>query len=210
VAAPHRKLRSDVRDTGTETIALPAATQERLEELGRRIDVLAAGTQGKTEETRRGIERRVAVLRKRQAAARIAVYDAAASVEESMLQLANRVDIAEHSVAADMAEDVGTFVAAAREELHGWDVYLERLQVKAASAPGNSREPAEDAIRELRLHRNAVDARLAEANSTSGEGWREVREHVRAARGELESQAGEVEAGPGEGGGCVHGPRRHA
>ncbi len=190
-------------------MALPATTEARLEELGRRIDILAASTQGKTEETRLGIQRRVAVLRKRQAAARVAVHDAAASVEQSMLQLATRVDIAEQSAAADMAEDVGTFIAAVTEELHGWDVYLERLQVKAATAAGNGREPAEDAIRELRRHRNALGARLAEVTSTSGEAWREVREHVRAARGELESRGAEVEAGLSEGGDYVHGPWRH-
>lgn len=170
--------------------------------------MLAARTQGKTEDTTLGTERRVAMLRKRQSAARVAVHDTAASVEKSMLQLATGIDIAEQSIAADTAEDIGTFVAAVMAELRGWDVYLERLQVKAATSARNGREPAEHAIRELRRHRNAFAARLAEVTSTSGGQWREGREHVRAAREELESQAAKVEARIGEGGDYVHGPRR--
>jgi hypothetical protein len=174
-------------------------TEERLEELGRRIDVLAARTQAGTVSTRVGIQRRVAALRKGRAAARAAVLDAAARVEESMMQLEARVTIAERSAAADIAEDVGTFVETVTEELHGWDVYLERLQVKVATTAGDGRDRAEEAIRELRRHWNALRTRLAGLTSTSGEVWRDVREQLQAARDELELRAAEVEATLAEG-----------
>lgn len=189
-------------------MALRATTEARLDELGRRIDVLAASRHSGTEETRLAIQRRVAALRKGEASARAAAHDAVASVEESVLQLDARVNIAEQTAAAESAEDIGTFVGAVTEELHGWDVCLERLQVEVATTAGDGREQAERAIRELRRHRNALAALLDEVTWTSGEAWREVRGRVRAARDKLESQAAEVEAGLGEGGDYAHGPGR--
>ncbi len=125
------------------------------------------------------------------------------------MQLDARVTIAEHAATANVAEDVGTFIGAVAEELRSWDVYLERLQVKVATTAGDGREEAEGAIRELRRHRNALGARLAELTACSAEAWREVSEHVRAARDELESRAAAVEEALSEGGDCVHGPPRH-
>jgi hypothetical protein len=160
-------------------------------------------------QARPAIQRRVAALRDREASARAAVRNAAASVEESMLQLATRVNIAEHSAAADMAEDMDTFLAAVIEELRSWDVYLERLQVKVATTAGSGREQAEGAIGVLRRYRNVLGAHVGEVASSSGEAWREVREDVRATRDELESRAAKLEAGLGERGDHVHnGPRQ--
>jgi hypothetical protein len=59
-------------------------------------------------------------------------------------------------------------VDAVEAELLRWDVYLERLQVKAATTAGSTREQVEAAISELRRHRNALGERLGEVRSG---GW---------------------------------------
>lgn len=165
--------------------------EEQLEELGRRIDVLAARQTG---ETGTGIQRRVAQLRKLKASARAAAHEAAASIEENVLAVEIRVKIAEQAAAVELAADKDEFLDALVEELGSWDVYLERLQVKVATRAGDHRDQAEGAIRQLRRHRNTLGAGVAEVASTSGEAWYKVREHVKAARDELESRAAEVEA----------------
>ena len=185
-------MRGEVRDTRTSALAFPASAEERLKELGRRIDLLDASMQAA--QPRLGIERRVAALRKGEASARAAMRDAAASIEGTMLHLGTRVNLAEHSAAADTAEDIVTFVAAITEELRSWDLYLERLQVKAATAAGSGRDQAEETISELRRYRNAFRRHVVQAASPSGEGWREVREHVQAARDELDARSAEMEA----------------
>jgi hypothetical protein len=94
--------------------------------------------------------------------------ETAAGIEEELSQLGTRVDIAEQSAVADVTKDRRTFVDAVEAELLRWDVYLERLQVKAATAAGSTREQAEAAISELRRHRNALGERLGEVRSGGG------------------------------------------
>jgi len=171
-------------------MAPSAMAEELLEELGRRIDVLAATQPA---DTGVGIQGRIAGLRKLKASARAAAHDAAASIEQKVLEVEIRVKIAEQAAAVELAEDKEEFLDALVEELHSWDVYLERLQVKVATT-ADRRDQAEGAIRQLRRHRNALGAGMAEVASTSGEAWYEVREHVKAARTELESRAAELEA----------------
>jgi hypothetical protein len=95
--------------------------------------------------------------------------------------------------AADVAEDRRTFVAAVEAELHWWDAYLERLQVKVAMAR-SAREQAEAAISELRRHRNSLGERLGAVRSASAEPWSEGRKSVQAARDRLERRAAELAA----------------
>jgi hypothetical protein len=180
-----------------EGMLRPAFTEERLDELSRRIDAVDGRAPGGTRHASRAMQRRVAGLRQEDAAARAAVHAAEASIEEKLLQLETWVNIAERAAAADLAEDMKRFLGAATAELHSWDVYLERLQLKVATMAGRAREQAEQAIRELRRYRNTLDARVGEVPSASTESWRVVRERVQAARDELESQAADVEAGLG-------------
>ena len=172
----------------------PTTMEERLAEIGRRIDRLHARAQAGTSEAKIGIQRRVDALRKEQASARAAVHEAAAGIEEKLRQLDTRVGIAEQSAAADVAEDRRTFVHAVEAELRRWDACLERLQVKAATTAGSAREQAEAAISELRRHRNALGERLGEVRSASGDAWRDGRKRVAAARDELEQTAAELSA----------------
>jgi hypothetical protein len=102
--------------------------------------------------------------------------------------------MAERSSAADLAQDLGTFLDAVTGELHAWDVYLERRQLEAAMTEGPERERAEAAISELRRCRIVVRERVGEVRSASDEAPRDVRNRVQAARDELEGRAAELEA----------------
>jgi hypothetical protein len=99
-------------------------------------------------------------------------------------------DAAGQSGTADRAQDSGTFLETVATELRNWDIYLERLQVRAAGRAGGAREQAEARISELRGRRNALSQRLGELHSATEEGST----RVQAARDDLERSAAEVQA----------------
>jgi hypothetical protein len=115
-------------------------------------------------------------------------------VEQKLGQLKTRLDVAEHSLAADVSGDWPTFAAAVEAELESWDTYLERLQTTVATRAWHAREQAEAAIGDVRSRRLAVDERLVQERGSAGEGWREQKERVSAARDELEQKADELSA----------------
>jgi hypothetical protein len=134
------------------------AIEERLAETGRRIDRLDARAQAGAAEARSRTQRHLDTLRQEEASARTAVRKARDAVEDKLRQLETKLDIAEHRLAAEFADDARTFADTVEAELHDWGTYLERLQMKAATKAkaGSAREQAEAAIRELRRHRNTV------------------------------------------------------
>jgi hypothetical protein len=165
------------------------AIEERLAEIGRRIDQLdaraGAGAAGAKSQIRRHLD-----------SLRQGVSKYADAVEDKLRQLEIKLDIAEHRLASEVAGDARTFVDAVEAELHDWDTYLERLQVEAATKAqaGSPREQVEAAIRELRRCRNTLAERLAEVRAASGEAWREPKKRLAAAREELERKVDEVSA----------------
>ena len=101
------------------------------------------------------------------------------------------VDAAGQSTTADLAQDSRTFLETVATELRNWDMYLERLQVRAAVRAGSAREQAEAKISQLRGQRNELSQRLGEVHSATEEGWT----RVQAARDDLERSAAEVQVG---------------
>jgi hypothetical protein len=99
-------------------------------------------------------------------------------------------DAAGQSATADLAQDRGTFLETVATELRNWDMYLERLQVRAAGRAGSAREQAEARITELRGQRNALSQCLGELHSATEEAWT----RVQAARDDLERSAAEAQA----------------
>ncbi len=172
----------------------PTRMEQRLAEIACRIDRLHASTHARTPAAKIEIQRRVDALRTEEALTRAAVREAAAGIEQKLGHLDTRVEIAEQSAAADVAQDGSAFVTAVEAELHTWDAYLERLQVKAAMTAGSAREQAEAAVSELRRHRNALAERLGEMRSSCAEAGSEPRLAVEAAREELERRAAAVAA----------------
>ena len=138
------------------------------------------------------VARHLDALDQEDAALRAAARHAPQEVEEKLAQLKRRLDVAEHSLAADASDDWETFAAAVEAELRSWDAYLERLQASVAARAWRAREQAETAIGDVRSRRLEVDERLAQASAAPGHGWGEQKQRVTAARDELERKADEL------------------
>lgn len=166
------------------------AIQDDLAEIGFRIDRMQARAEAGAD---RGalprIRRHLDALQRDEASVRVAARTAPDEVPERLAQLKARLDVAEHSLTADLSDDWTTFAAAVEEELRNWDIYLERLQTSVAKTAWKAREEAEAAIAEVRSHRIAVEERLAQALDGDGDGGREQRTRVTAARDELARKA---------------------
>lgn len=163
--------------------------EDQLAAVRRRIDCIQACAQAC------GLARvrpHLDALREAEASVRAAAHQAPGEVEEKLGQLKTRVDVAEHSLSADVSGDWPTFVVAVEAELDTWDTYLERLQTSVATKAWNTRAQAERAIAEVRTRRIAVDERLAHARECTDDGWQEQRQHVVAARNELEQQVDQL------------------
>ena len=135
------------------------------------------------------IQRHLDALHRDEASVRAAASQATDEVEEKLGQLKSRLDVAEHSLTADLSDDWAPFAAAVEEELRSWDTYLERLQTDVAANAWKTREQAETAIADVRSRRIAVEERLAQACDGAGDAGQEQRERVTAARDELVQKA---------------------
>jgi len=165
---------------------------ERLAEARRRIDRLRARARAGAAGAQPRVRRHLDALQEEEGRARAAARHAPDEVEQRLGQLTTRLDIAEHSLAADVSGDWATFAAAVEAELHSWDTYLERLQTGVAAKAWTARVQAEAAIGEVRTRRIAVDDRLAEARRHAGDAWQVRRKRVSAARDALERKANEL------------------
>jgi hypothetical protein len=161
---------------------------EQLAEARRRIHRLQANAASPR------IRRHLRALQQEEASARAATRQAPDEVEEKLGLLKTRLDVAEHSLATDLAGDWASFVAAVEAELSSWDTYLERLQTSVAASAWKAREQAEATISEIRSRRIAVDERLAQARASAGAVSHEARRRVTAARDELEEKADDLSA----------------
>jgi hypothetical protein len=91
------------------------------------------------------------------------VSDYADSVDNRVRLL--ELEAAEASLRAEIAENRDALGDAVEEELGALDLYLKRLQARAAINGGGARVEAEDAIRELRARRNVFERRLDEVRA---------------------------------------------
>jgi chromosome segregation ATPase len=168
--------------------------ERELAEVRGRIGRLRSRAQDLTAAEGARIRRQLDVLQQGEASVNAAVRTAPDDVEEQLGQLKTRLDVAEHSLAADTSDDWATFAAAVDAELRGWDTYLERLQTSVATKAWKAREQAERAIGDVRSRRIDVDERLADARDAAGDASEDARKHVTAARDVLEQKADELSA----------------
>ena len=153
-----------------------------------RIDRLQARAQAATPR----IQRHLDALHQEETAVRAALRQAPDEVEKKLGQLKTRLDVADHSLAADASDDWATFAAAVEAELDSWDTYLERLQASVAAKAWKAREQAEAAIGDVRSRRIAVGEHLAHGRDSAGAASQEARKRITAARDELERKAAEL------------------
>jgi hypothetical protein len=140
------------------------------------------------------VRRHLDALHREEASVLAAAREAPDEVEEKLGQLKTRLAVAENSLVADISDEWTTFAAAVEDELRSWDTYLERLQATAAAKAWNARERAEAAIADVRTQRIAVYDRLAQARANVNGAWHEQRNHVSAARDQLERKADKLSA----------------
>src|SRR5581483_11612497 len=159
--------------------------EEQLAEVRSQIDRLRALEHAAGPAERARIRRHLDAVRQEEASVRDAVGRAPDEVEERLGHLRTRLHDAEHSLAADLAEDWPSFAAAVEEELRRWDDYLERLQTSVAAKAWKAREQAEAAIGDVRSRRIEVDERLTQARDAEGVAVEDARTRVTAARDEL-------------------------
>ena len=167
--------------------------EDPVKDARRRIDRLQEFAQIAPADSSR-IRRHLDALRREEASVLAAAREAPDQVEEKLGQLRTRLAVAQNSLLADLSEEWTTFAAAVEDELRSWDTYLERLQATAAANAWNARERAEAAIAEVRSQRIAVYDRLAQARANVNGAWHEQRNHVSAARDQLERKADKLSA----------------
>ena len=163
--------------------------EDQLSEVRHRIDRLHAAV-GASPRIRRHLD----ALEQEEESVRTAARLTPDEAEAKLGQLKTRLDVAEHSLAADVSSDWATFAAAVEAELESWDAYLERLQTSVATKAWQARANAEAAIGEVRSRRIAVDERLTHVRDGVDLGLQEQRERVGAARDALEQNADELSA----------------
>jgi hypothetical protein len=168
--------------------------EDQLAEVRRRIARLQALAHSGLVAERARIQRHLDALHQEETSVLAAVRGNPDEVAGPLGQLKTRLAVAENSLAADVSDDWTTFAAAVEDELRTWDTYLERLQATAVAKAGNARERAETAIADVRTRRIAVYDRLAQARDDVDGAWHEQRNHVSAARDELEQKADELSA----------------
>jgi chromosome segregation ATPase len=165
--------------------------EDPIENARRRIDRLQAFAQNGPASNSIRIRRHLEVLHEEEASVLAALGGDPSELEERLGQLRTRLAVAENSLVADVSDEWTTFAAAGEDELRSWDTYLERLQTTAATKSGNARVRAEAAIAAVRTQRIAVYDRLAQAREDVN-AWHEQRNHVGAARDELDRKAAEL------------------
>lgn len=168
--------------------------EDQLADVRRRIARLQVLAQNGLVAERARIQRHLDALHQEETSVLAAAHEGSDEVEEKLGQLRTRLAVAEKSLAADVSDDWAAFAAAVEDELRTWDTYLERLQATAVAKAGNARERAEAAIADVRTRRIAVYDRLAQARDDVDGAWHEQRDHVSAARDELEQMADELSA----------------
>jgi hypothetical protein len=174
---------------------MPTTTvEERLAEIARQIHGLEATARAGGGEANSRIQRQLGALRRQEASARAAAREGAEAFDERFEQFEARFQVAQSSVAADLADNRKKFADAVENELHSWDTYFERLQAQTAMRAASAREQSEAAISDLRRRRNTLAEQLADARTASGEAWDVRKQRIAAARDDLERKADEVSA----------------
>ena len=168
--------------------------KDPIEDARRRIDRLHVFAHSGAAADSSRIRRHLDALHREEASALAADREAPEEIEEKLGQLRTRLAVAEYALVADISDEWTTFAAAVEDELRSWGVYLERVQATAAAKTGNARKRAEAAIADVRTERIAVHDRLAQAREDVNGAWHEQRNHVSAARDELERKADELPA----------------
>jgi hypothetical protein len=169
------------------------AIDDRLGELKSRIEALDARAYDGAAQATGRVQRHLETLRQKDEAAEAAALRRTGEYEaqyQAQLQvLENAVQIAEHHLDAEIADDRKQFVDAVEAELDDWEAFMERMQTHAAAKTGAAREESERVIADLRRRRLAIGESLAGVRAAVGDTWRDGKKRVLAALDELKRKA---------------------
>ena len=168
---------------------MATAIDERLGEVHYRIARLEVEAQRGTADAKSRMQRYIDTLRLEEESARASARERAAAVDDRLEQLDNELELAELRVAAEFAATEEQFADAIQAELDRWDVYLARMQAKAAAKSGAARERAEAAITDLRQGRVSLDKRVADLGRAADDDWHDKKARVLAELDDLKSKA---------------------
>jgi len=171
---------------------MATATHDRLGEARRRIARLEVKAQRGTADAKARMQPYITTVRRAEESARASAREQAAAVDGRLEQLDTELELAEHRVAAEFAATQDQLTHAVDVELHRWDAYLDRMQVKAAARTGAARERAEAAIADLRQRRVAISKSLPDVGPAAGDDWRDTKTRVLAELDELKTKADAV------------------
>lgn len=170
---------------------MSTAAEERLGRVRRRIDDLEAKVKAGADGAAARVQRHLDVLKRDEEAARVSAHRHAGVVDARLEQLDNELDIVEHRLQAELADDRESFVGAVEAELRDWDVALERAQAKAAARAGAARAKLELAVTDLRKRRTAATETLRDVRGSTDDAWRESKARVLAELDALKHKADE-------------------
>ena len=173
-----------------------ATIEERLAAVRHHLEELETRAKSVPADAKPRVKRHLAALQKDMKSADAALEGARArtakaavkgtrEVEDRIELLDDRVEVAEHSLTADVARDAKSFMHAVEDELRTWNDYLDHLQAKSAT---------KKAAAELKLGVDRLAKRLKDAQAMSGKQWDAQKKRVIAAREELERKADELAA----------------
>jgi hypothetical protein len=166
--------------------------EERLGQVGARIDELVAGIGATGESLRKSVAEHLGAARARREelqadldrlheAKAKALDEYRTKVEAAEAEMNATIAIARAQLDVDLAKDRDDFVAAVRAEMDAWLTRIEQLKVRARSVPGESHEQFDAALDQLRARRDAVQRLLEELATASAEAWSTFKERVRRA-----------------------------
>jgi hypothetical protein len=167
---------------------MAATTSEHLGEVRRRIDRLEVKAQLGSADAKSRMQRYIETVRREEESARASAREREAAIDETLEQLDNELELAEHRVAAEFAATQNQLTDALEAELRRWDAYLGRMQAKAAAKTGAARERAEGEIAHLRQRRVSIGKSLTHVATTAG-GWRDAKTRVLTELDELKNEA---------------------
>jgi hypothetical protein len=108
------------------------------------------------------IWQREAIVREAWSDSRRSLDDYVSTVDHALRMVEIETELASAILAAEVATDDESFIAAVDRELEAWKVYVERLQARAASRYDGARSDAEELVRELRSRHVALAGSLRE------------------------------------------------
>ncbi|HVM56993.1 MAG TPA: hypothetical protein VMT74_05990 [Gaiellaceae bacterium] len=140
---------------------MPATMDDRLKEIGSRIDRLQESAKAAHGRAKDSAQERVAALRRQEASTRAAIKRAndrqaknaaekKQDAEERLEGLETKVKVTEHAMVADAAADGKSFANAVRGELAEWNAYFGRAQKRISSELDELQASSGDSARKLR------------------------------------------------------------